>query len=77
MQGQEVTEAAPEGAAASGTLRNRKKPVSTPDTKEATAGAPVAKERPSGEPSSGSGSETSGEEDAQEACSCEAHAEEV
>ena len=51
----EVTEAAPEGAAASGT-QEQKEPVSgTPDTKEATAGAPVAKERPSGEPSSGSG----------------------
>ena len=50
----EVTEAAPEGAAASGT-QEQKEPVSgTPDTKEATAGAPVAKERPSGGPSSGS-----------------------
>ena len=51
----EVTENAPEGAAASGT-QEQKEPVSgTPDTKEATAGAPVAKEKPSGEPSSGSG----------------------
>ena len=51
----EVTEAAPEGAVASDT-QEQKEPVSgTPDTKEATAGAAVAKERPSGEPSSGSG----------------------
>ena len=52
----EVTEAAPEGAAASGTQEPREPVSGTPDTKEAAAGAPVAEEsKPSGGPSSGSG----------------------
>ena len=51
----EVTEAAPEGAAASGTQEPREPVSGTPDTKEAAAGAPVAEEsKPSGGPSSGS-----------------------
>ena len=51
----EVTEAAPEGAAASGTQEQREPVSGTPDTKEAAAGAPVAEEsKPSGGPSSGS-----------------------
>ena len=51
----EVTEAAPEGAAASGTQEQRAPVSGTPDTKEAAAGAPVAEEsKPSGGPSSGS-----------------------
>ena len=51
----EVTEAAPEGAAASGTQEPREPVSGTPDTKEAAAGAPVAEEsKTSGGPSSGS-----------------------
>ena len=51
----EVTEAAPEGAAASGTQEPREPVSGTPDTKEAATGAPVAEEsKPSGGPSSGS-----------------------
>ena len=51
----EITEVAPEGAAASGTQEQREPVSGTPNTKEAAAGAPVAEEsNPSGEPSSGS-----------------------
>ena len=50
----EVTEVAPEGAAASGTQEQREPVSGTPDTKEAVAGAPASGEKSRGEPSSGS-----------------------
>ena len=61
----EVTEAAPEGAAAtvSGTLRTERSQCQVARYKGSNCGCASCKRKPSGGPSSGSGSETSGEEE--------------